>query len=232
MLQLRSALFYLFFVTGVVVISLLSVVLASWWPFRPRFRFVTAANHWAIFWLRVCCGVRLEVVGRDNLPADGSFVIMANHQSAMETLFLQMLVGPQCTVLKKELLRIPFFGWGLALLKPIAIDRSKRAGAMKQILKKGKERLAAGIPVLIFPQGTRVPLGEKGKFNKGGAMLACSAGVPVLPVAHNAAACWPSGEFVKRPGVVRIEFGALIETVGRSVDEVNGEAVGWIEQRI
>jgi len=232
MLQLRSAIFYLFFGSGVVLTSVMSLVFASWLPFRPRFYFVTLLNRWAMFWLRWICGVRLDVVGRENIPQHGSFVIVANHQSALETLFLQMLIGPQCTVLKKELLRIPFFGWGLALLKPIAIDRSKRAGAMKEILRKGKERLASGIPVLIFPQGTRVGLGETGKFNKGGAMLACSAGVPVLPVAHNAASCWPSGQFIKRPGVVRVAFGEPIPTLNRSVDEVHQQSVAWIEARL
>lgn len=232
MLQIRSALFYLLFFSGVVVTSVLSWVCVSWLPFRPRFYFVTLLNRWALFCLRWICGVRLQIEGREHIPQQGSFVILANHQSALETLFLQLLIGPQCTVLKKELLRIPFFGWGLALLKPIAIDRSKRAGAMKEILRVGKERLAAGIPVLIFPQGTRVPVGERGKFNKGGAMLACSAGVPVLPVVHNAGVCWPSGRFLKYPGAVRIEIGAPIDTSGRSVDEVQQQSVGWIEQRL
>lgn len=232
MLHIRAALFYLLFIPVTVIHSVLSLLVASWLPFTPRFRFVVASNRFAIFWLRWVCGVRYEVVGRENLPAAGPFVILANHQSEWETLYLQLLVTPLCTVLKRELLKIPFFGWALALLKPIAIDRSKPASAMKEILRQGKARLADGTPVLIFPQGTRVRAGELGKFNKGGAMLACSAGVPVVTIAHNAGEHWPSGKFLKRPGVIRVEIGPLITTDGRKVDEVYQESRTWLESRL
>ncbi len=231
-LGVRSCLFYVGFVTLIVLHSLLSLLVASWLPPRPRFRFVVAVNRAVLVWLRLTCGVRVELTGGEHLPDGRPFVMIANHQSEWETIYLQLLIRPLCTVLKQELLRIPFFGWALRLLQPIAIDRSRRAGAIKQLLEQGRSRLAEGIPVLIFPQGTRVPLGQMGKFNKGGAMLACSAGVPILCVAHNAGACWPSGRFIKYPGTVRVEISPLQESEGRSVDEVHQVTQQWLSSRI
>lgn len=229
---LRSGLFYLVFIPGLVVHSLLSLVVAAPLPFRPRFHFVTLLNRWVLFWLRWICGVRIQVQGLEHLPREGAFVIVANHQSALETFFLQTLIGPQATVLKKELLRLPFFGWALALLRPIAIDRQKRSGAVKQLLRQGRQRLESGLPVLVFPQGTRVMPGARGRFNKGGAMLACASGVPLLPVVHNAGDCWPSGHFSKHAGIVRVEIGPLIDTSNTEVNEVHERLVAWMNQRL
>lgn len=231
-LALRSALFYLGFVPFMIVYASISLLVASWLPYRARFAVVVAGNHVHLWWLRLTCGVRWEVVGAEHLVRQRSCVLMANHQSEWETIFLQVFVGPLCTVLKKELLRIPFFGWALRLLQPIAIDRSRRAGAVKQLLQQGKQRLDQGIPVLIFPQGTRVPAGKLGRFNKGGSMLACSAGVPVVRIAHNAGEHWPSGQFLKYPGMIRVEIAPLLETEGLSVDEVQTECEAWFNQRL
>lgn len=232
MSHIRAFLFYVLMVSATVVHSLACLVLASWLPFHIRFRVVSSINYFYIAWLRVTCGVRYEVVGREHLPKDRPFVLLANHQSEWETIYLQLLIRPLSTVLKRELLRIPFFGWGLAQLRPIAIDRGKASAAMKQLLKQGKQRLSDNIPVLIFPQGTRIAVGKVGKFTKGGAMLACSAKVPVVPLYHNAGEHWPSGKFAKVPGVVRIEIGAPIETENRTVDEVFQESTGWLKQRL
>lgn len=133
---------------------------------------------------------------------------------------------------EKELLKIPFFGWALGLLKPIAIDRSQRRGALKQLLTEGKERLEDGIPVIIFPQGTRVPVGKTGKFNKGGAMLALSAGVPLVPMIHDAGFYWPGKSFAKLPGTVQVHVGEPIPVEGRSVDEIHQDMVEWLEQHM
>ncbi|WP_242521561.1 1-acyl-sn-glycerol-3-phosphate acyltransferase [Motiliproteus sp. SC1-56] len=229
---LRAAVFYSVFVTANIIHSVLSLLVSPFLPFPARFRFVCSVNRLSLWWLRLVCGIRYEVIGREHLPSGGPFVILANHQSEWETLFLQLLISPQCTVLKKELLRIPFFGWALALLKPIAIDRSQRARAMKQILQQGKARLAEGIPVLIFPQGTRVPAGEVGKFNKGGAMLACSAEVPIVTIVHNAGEHWPSGRFPKTPGTIQVRVGPVIDTQGRKVDEVHQETTRWLQHHL
>ncbi len=232
MLYLRSGLFSSVFLVATILYAAFCVVFARWLPFRARFAVVVGINRFFLWWARVVCGVRFQIDAKENLPASGSFVILANHQSEWETFFLQVMVGPLCTVLKKELLKIPFFGWALALLKPIAIDRSERAGALKQILKQGKARLKEGIPVLIFPQGTRVRAGQRGRFNKGGAMLACSSGVPVVTIAHNAGEYWPSRSFLKFPGTIRVVIGPVIETEGRSVDEVHQQSKAWLEQRL
>lgn len=228
LLYIRATLYYLGFYLSTIVWSLLSLLIAPLLSYRGRFRVISAVNYFYIFWLRLCCGVKVEVKGRENIPQDGAFVVIANHQSEWETLFFLTLIRPQTTVLKQELLKIPFFGWGLRLLKPIALDRSKARGALKQLLSQGKSRLAEGIPVLIFPQGTRVPVGKLGKFNKGGAMLAASGGVPVLPVVHDAGEFWPGKSFVKYPGTVTLQIGKPVATAERSVDEIHTESVNWM----
>lgn len=226
---LRAALFYAGFYPVTIVHASLSLILSPLLNFRQRFALVTQVNFFYMFWLRLCCGLGLEIQGRDNLPKDGAYVVVANHQSEWETLYLQTLIRPMCSVLKKELLKIPFFGWALGLLDPIALDRSKRRGALKQLLTQGKERLQDGTPVLIFPQGTRVPVGKMGKFNKGGAMLAASAGVPIIPLIHDAGRLWPGKSFIKHPGKVQVHVGEPIATEGRSVDEIHADVEAWLK---
>lgn len=230
--KLRAVFYYIGFYSLTVVHASLSLLVSPVLDFRKRFKFVTLINYFYIFWLKVCCGVKVRVTGRENLPQDGGYVVVANHSSEWETLFLQTLVRPQCTVLKKELLKIPFFGWALGLLKPIAIDRSQRRGALKQLLTEGKSRLEEDIPVIIFPQGTRVPVGKMGKFNKGGAMLALSAGVPVIPLIHDAGHYWPGKQFAKTPGTVQVHVGEPIPVEGRTVDEIHEDMVNWLEQHM
>lgn len=229
LLFLRSLLYYAGFYPVTMVFSLICLLIGPLLPFRARFTFLTLINYFYIAWLRICCGVKVKVTGREHLPANGSYVVIANHQSEWETLYFQILIRPQAVVLKRELLRIPLFGWALALLRPIALDRSKRRGALKQLLEQGKARLADGIPLLIFPQGTRVPVGQLGKWNKGGAMLAVSSKVPMVPVAHNAGLFWPGKSFIKYPGTVEVAVGPAIETTDKSVEEVHEAATVWLE---
>lgn len=226
---LRAILYYAGFYSVTIIYSVLCLLVALPLSYRNRYKVITQVNFFYMIWMRLCCGLKTKIVGRENLPKEGAFVLVSNHQSEWETLFLLTLVRPQCTVLKKELLSIPFFGWGLAMLKPIAIDRSQRRGALKSLLKDGKARLEDDIPVVIFPQGTRVPVGKMGKFNKGGAMLALSADVPVVPMVHNAGLYWPGKSFAKHPGEVEVRIGEPIATAGRSVDEVHAEMVEWLE---
>jgi len=228
----RAAFYYLGFYLLTIVYASICLLLSPLFDFRGRFKLVTGINFFYMFWLRVCCGLGVKVTGRENLPEEGSYVVVANHSSEWETLYLQTLVRPQCTVLKKELLKIPFFGWALGLLKPIAIDRSQRRGALKQLLTEGKSRLEEEIPVIIFPQGTRVPVGKMGKFNKGGAMLALSAGVPVIPMIHDAGHYWPGKSFAKKPGTVQVHIGEPIPVEGRSVDEIHQDMVEWLEKHM
>ncbi|QNI01560.1 1-acyl-sn-glycerol-3-phosphate acyltransferase [Halomonas sp. SH5A2] len=227
----RSVVFYAGYFAALLVIGVLFLPIAPFLPLAGRYRLLNLYNHFLMFWFRIACGVRYDIQGAHNLP-DGPCVIQANHQSEWETVFLQVMKPPVCTVLKRELLRLPIFGWGLRLLHPISLDRSKPARAIKQVLSQGVVRLNGGLSVLIFPEGTRVEPGERKRYNKSGSVVACRAGVPVLPVAHNAGERWPGRHWVKRPGVLRVRIGAPIETAGRTSDEVLADVEAWIETQL
>ncbi len=229
---IRALCYYAGFYPVTIVWASLCLVVARALPFKPRFYFVTAINNFYIVWLRICCGVKVNVQGRENLPASGAYVAISNHQSEWETIYFQLLIQPQVVVLKQELLKIPFFGWALALLEPIALDRSKRRGALKELLEQGKAKLSAGVPILIFPQGTRLPVGELGRWNKGGAMLAVSSAVPLVAIAHNAGRFWPGKGFIKHPGTVDVLISKPIETSERTVEEVHKDSVNWLEDSL
>lgn len=142
---------------------------------------------------------------------------------------LQEVFPPLVWVLKRELLWIPFFGWGLAVLNPIAINRKAGRHAMHQVVEQGTQRLNAGRWVVVFPEGTRVPPGTRGRYRAGGALLATESGYPVVPVAHNAGEYWAKGQFLKRPGTIRVVVGPLIQSRGRKPEEILAEAQDWIE---
>ncbi|MDR5875242.1 lysophospholipid acyltransferase family protein [Halomonas sp. CUBES01] len=227
----RSAVFYAGYFTALLVIGVLFLPIAPFLPLAGRYRLLNLYNHFLMVWFRIACGVRYDIQGAHHLP-EGPCVIQANHQSEWETVFLQVMKPPVCTVLKQELLLIPVFGWGLRLLRPISLDRSKPARAMKQVLTQGVARLGTGLSVLIFPEGTRVEPGERKRYNKSGSVVACRAGVPVLPVAHNAGERWPGRHWVKRPGVLRVRIGEPIPTAGRTSDEVLADVEAWIEGQL
>jgi len=233
-LYLRATLFYAVFYPVTLVFAAFCLLVGWALPFRPRFQLFTLVNYFTFFWLYLACGVRYRVEGLENLPKGkgNAYVVVANHSSEWETFFLQTLIRPQSAVLKQELLKIPFFGWALAMLKPIALDRSKRRGALKQLLTQGKERLEEGINVVIFPQGTRVETGKLGKFNKGGAMLAASAQAPVVPLAHDAGLYWPGKSYVKYPGTITVRIGTPVPVAGRTVDEIHTDSIGWLEAQM
>ncbi|KAF0809588.1 phospholipid/glycerol acyltransferase [Alcanivorax sp. S71-1-4] len=231
-IRLRSLLFFIVYNLLGIVHSLLCLLVAPFLNFRQRYAFVNLWTAGALWLLRHINGIQVEVRGRENLPAGESVVVMANHQSQWETFFLQLLIAPQATVLKRELLRVPFFGWALALLDPIAIDRSKPGDALKTILRVGRKRLAEGTNVVIFPEGTRQAPGQVGRFNAGGAMLACQAGVRVVPIAHNAGRFWPARSLMRYPGTVTVDIGPPIETAGRKAQAVSTEVEGWIRRHV
>lgn len=230
MTAVRSLIFLLL---QVILTPIFSTLALFTFPFPPlaRYRLISSYARTMIWLLRVVCGIRHEVIGLENIPKEPC-IVLAKHQSAWETLALQQIFPPQVWVLKRELLWLPFFGWGLAMTSPIAIDRSDGKGAMKQLLRQGKERLAQGFCVVIFPEGTRVPYGKRGKYKIGGAMLAASTGVPVVPVAHNAGRLWGRKAFSKHPGLVTMSIGKPIATEGRKADEINAEVEAWIENEI
>jgi 1-acyl-sn-glycerol-3-phosphate acyltransferase len=227
MTALRSCLFAL---ALIVVTPLYAVVilLAAWLPRRARYRVITGWAHIVVRLARAICGIRYRVEGLEHLPREPS-VILAKHQSAWETIAFQTIFPPQVYVLKRELLWIPFFGWGLALMSPIAIHRGKGHAALREIARKGKERLKQGFWVVVFPEGTRVAPGERRKYQLGGAWLAAASAAPVVPVAHNAGACWPRNAFVKRPGTITVRIGPAIDSAGLDPQEINARAERWIE---
>lgn len=227
MTLLRSTLFALALVVVTPPYALIALATFAL-PRQARYRVISGWSRLVVHLARAICGIRWTVEGREHLPAHPA-VILAKHQSAWETLAFQEIFPPQVLVLKKELLWIPFFGWGLALMSPIAIDRANGRAALRDIARRGRERLTQGFWVVIFPEGTRVRVGEKRNYQQGGAWLAAQCGVPVVPVAHNAGRVWPRNAFLKRPGHVTVRIGPPIPTAGRDAKQISAEAEAWIE---
>jgi 1-acyl-sn-glycerol-3-phosphate acyltransferase len=199
-------------------------------PRMLRYRVISGWSRLVILLAQAILGIRCRVEGRENLPARPA-VILSKHQSAWETLAFQQIFPPQVHVLKRELLWIPFFGWGLALMSPIAIDRARGVAALRSIARRGRERLQQGFWVVVFPEGTRVAPGERRAYQLGGAWLAAASGVPIVPVAHNAGRVWPRNAFVKRPGTVTVRIGPPIDSANRDPKLLNALAETWIEEQ-
>jgi 1-acyl-sn-glycerol-3-phosphate acyltransferase len=204
------------------------VVVGFFLPFVQRYRISQLWTRFNVWWLRVTCRIDYRLSGVEHVP-DRPVIVMAKHQSTWETLFLHQYLPPVAWVIKRELLWMPLFGWALALLRPIAINRQEGASAVKQVIRQGVEHLRQGQWVLIFPEGTRTPPGARKRYGLGGAVLAVHSGYPILPVALNAGEFWPRGGFLKRPGTIQVVFGPLIESAGRSPQEVNRQVEDWIE---
>ena len=230
MIVARSLVFFLAQSSLTIVWSLLSLLT---FPFRPltRYRFITTWSRMVIWLARALCGIRYEVRGLENLPAQPG-IILAKHQSAWETLAFQVFLPPQVWVIKRELLNVPFFGWGLAMMSPIAIDRGAGMKALRQTLEQGRERLAGGFWIVIFPEGHRFPPGQKGPYQVGGAWLAVQTGAPVVPVAHNAGYLWPRHSVLKYPGKITVSIGPPIDPTGMKADEMNKTVEDWIETEV
>lgn len=230
MIVFRSSLFALALVILTPPYAVLSLCT---FPLPPlaRYHFISGWSRIVILLSRVILGIRHRVEGLENLPKQ-SAVILSKHQSAWETIAFQIILPPHVQVLKRELLWIPFFGWGLALMSPIAIDRSKGATALKRMAEQGRRRLAQGFWILIYPEGTRMPPGKRGKYRVGGAWVAEKSGVPVVPVAHNAGLVWPRNAFLKKPGLITVVIGKPIETAGLDAAAINARAEAWIEERM
>ena len=227
MIYLRSFIFNLgmwIFTIPFTLVGLLTFPLAP----MQRYRFLSQWARCMLWWLRISCGLSFTVKGRENIP-DNPSIILCKHQSAWETLALQLIFPPQVWVLKRSLLLIPFFGWALALTSPIAINRSAGREALKQLVTLGKERLANQFWVVIFPEGTRTSPGERGKYHIGGAWLATHTKTQVVPVAHNAGEFWRKNSFLKYPGVIQVSIGKPLQTDDLKADELNQQVEDWIE---
>ncbi|MFQ6575353.1 lysophospholipid acyltransferase family protein [Pseudomonas sp. UM16] len=230
---IRIFLFYLLLGTSSLLWCTLSFFIAPFLPFSARYRFINV--YWCRFALvlvRVFLNIKVKVSGAENIPKQPC-VILSNHQSTWETFFLSAYFSPLSQVLKRELLYVPFFGWAMAMLRPIAIDRDNPKAALKQVASEGDKLLKDGVWVLIFPEGTRVPFGQIGKFSRGGTALAVNAGLPVLPIAHNAGKFWPKQGWNKRAGTIEVVIGAPMFAAGtgpRAIAELNDRAAAWNEQ--
>lgn len=224
----RATVFWIGSAVSTVLAGLLTP-LAWLFPLKYRYPATTLWNRFNLWWLEVTCGVQYQVLGRENIPCEGAFIIMANHQSTWETFALPCIFPQQLSwVLKQELLKIPFFGWGLRLLRPIAINRSAGKAAVKQISQQGKALLQEGISIVIFPEGTRVSPEETVPFKIGGAILASHSGYPVIPVAHNAGKFWRRHSWIKYPGTITVSIGKPFTTTHLKADAINQQAQTWI----
>jgi len=227
MIVLRSLLFLLSLVILTPPFSIISLLT---FPFPPlvRYRVISKWSHISLWLLRVLCGLRYEVRGREHIPATPS-IVLSKHQSAWETLAFQEIFPPQVWVMKRSMLYVPFLGWGLAMLSPIAIDRNAGRAALKQVTDQGRDRLHKGLWIVIFPEGTRVAPGEAGRYGIGGAWLATHTGTHVVPVAHNAGEFWGRNSFIKYPGTITVSIGAPIDVAGMKPGELNDKVQAWIE---
>ncbi len=222
-LAFTTQLFLLSLVWGAVITSF------GWLPFHALYRF---ARGWAgsNLWLaKTLCGLEWTVEGSEHIPREGAHVSMWKHTSAWETMAQMVVMPPQAWVLKREILWIPLVGWATWCLKCIAIDRGAGHRAVNQVLDQGRERLAAGIWVLVFPEGTRVEPGRTRKYGMSGALLASQSGALIVPVAHNAGDFWPRRGLVKKPGRIRVVIGPPIASAGRDPRALNREVEAWIE---
>ena len=230
MLILRSLLFYIGQIISTILIAPIGII-AFPLDFKKRYYLIT---RWAVFnlwWLKICCNVTYEIKGKDNIPGKPC-IVMSKHQSAFETLALQQIFIPQVWILKKELLQIPIYGWGLASMRPIAINRDSAIKSFRQIADQGCERLQKGYWVIIFPEGTRVAPNKKKKYLPGGGMLAEKSGAQVVPVAHNAGRLWSRNSMIKKPGLITIKIGPAIESENKCAKEITDEVENWIEKEI
>ncbi|WP_005877507.1 lysophospholipid acyltransferase family protein [Oxalobacter paraformigenes] len=206
--------------------------MTCWLPYRKRYYITSRWNVFTIWLLKSLCGVQYQIKGMEHLP-EGPVILLSKHQSAWETIFLLAnMPSPLSFVLKKELLYIPFFGWALGLLRMIPIDRNQGTNAFRQLVRKGSQRLKEGQWIIIFPEGTRIPVGEKGKYHNGGSRLAIKTGAKVVPIALNAGECWPKGSFIKKPGMITVSIGKAISPANRTPDDLTQEVEDWIESEM
>lgn len=230
-IYIGSALFLAGSIVATAIFSPLVIVCVIF-PFRVRY---AIGAGWAKFVLKLAdifCGVRYEVEGLESINKNNPAIVVSNHQSAWETLAFRCILPMQTSLFKRSLIWIPFWGWAMATLKPIPIDRNNKTAALRKLINDGTAALKSGLWVIVFPEGTRRAVGEMGAFSAGGAMLAQKSGYPVLPVAHNAGIIWPRYSFLKYPGVIKVKIGPLIETKGRKAADINQEAETWVKQAL
>jgi 1-acyl-sn-glycerol-3-phosphate acyltransferase len=230
MSDLRSLLFLLF--QFIVTPLYAAAMLATFWmPRVARYNMARSWCHVNLLGARWICGIRWQVEGLANIPRS-PHIVMSKHSSTWETMSLNLYFRPLAFVAKKELLAIPFFGWGFALASPITIDRKAGQDAMMQMAEQGRERFSQGFWIVIYPEGTRIPVGKQVRYKTGGARLALALDAPIVPVAHNAGYLWPKGIFGKRPGVITLSIGTPIAPAGRDAGALTRVVESWIEAEV
>ena len=225
MLFLRSLLYFVGSIISVITITLCGLFFV-FSPYSTRQKFL---SQWAIFciwWLKITLNITTRIIGQENVNKSPC-VIISNHQSTWETLAFQTIFPAHTWVLKKELLWLPVFGWSLALLKPIIINRGDKLNAIKKVILQGSDRLNKGISVVVFPEGTRQPYNQLGDYQNGGAAIAKKTGYDIIPVYHNAGKIWPKGSFIKKPGVITIVIGEAISSSSMTSSGITEEIRNW-----
>lgn len=228
-LYLGSTLLFICIFTTATLVALL-IFLCILGPFSLRYKVATAWCSLVVWMTKFFCGLGYEVEGLEHIKELDAAIVLSKHQSAWETLALRHILPPQTTLLKRSLLWMPLWGWALATLRPIAIDRENQRAALRRLLAEGTACLHDGLWVVTFPEGTRAAPGEEKKFGAGGAMLAQKSGYPVIPIALNAGEFWPRYSFLKYPGTIKVRIGPIIESQGRKAADINAEAEAWIRQ--
>lgn len=230
---IRSLLFSIFTIVATIITATLAMILYPF-PYYLRYGVINIYAHSVVNALKLLCGISYEIEGLNNIP-DTPIIIFSKHQSTWETYGLQVIFHKKhkiSFVFKNELLWIPFFGWGLACMKPIAIHRGTGKKAVNQLVTGGTRRLQEGLSVVIFPEGTRTKANGPGRYRIGGAVLAEQSGFPIVPVAHHAGEFWPRKGFIKKPGHITVRVGPPIETKGKSAEQILEAARQWIEAQM
>lgn len=232
MLHLRALVFWVGFIGSTLVFGLMAAPLI--WPlnWHGRYRVLSQWTRFNVWWLKISCGLSHRVQGLEHLQQPQAAIVLAKHQSAWETLALQQILPPQVWVLKRELMRIPFFGWAISMVDPVPLDRAAGRRALDNLVEAGCDRLKRGLWVVMFPEGTRIPPGQRGRYRVGGAVLAARSGHPIIPIAHNSGYFWPRKSLIKYPGVVDVVIGPPIATQGREPADILAEVEDWIETTV
>lgn len=228
---IRAVVYQIFLIITVIPYAIACMLWAPL-PLHQRYRLTAGWPRLAVWGAKTILGIRWQLKGAENFP-DGPAILLSKHQSAWETLFFPAYMPRElCFVYKKELHLIPFFGWGLALLRMIPIDRSKGRDAFEQVVRVGQQRINDGRWPILFPEGTRIAPGKTGRYKMGGALLASRTQTPIIPVAHNAGECWPRRAFIKKPGLITVSVGPLIYPDGLTPEELNQKVQHWIESEM
>lgn len=227
-LFIRSLVFFLLMISVTVPWACICFAAAPL-PYNQRYYITSRWNVFIIWAAKTICGIDYQIKGIENLP-DAPVILLCKHQSAWETIFLLCnMPRPLVYVFKKELIYVPFFGWALALLRMIPIDRRKGLDSFQQVVAQGKKRLADGQWIIMFPEGTRIAVGKKGKYKSGGTRLAIETGTAVIPIAHNSGEFWPKNSFVKKPGLITVSIGPPIYPEGQTQDKMMQQVEKWVE---